>query len=239
MAAANLRQEITNFKIKSMNKSAAPVQQKERIHILDSLRGIAVFGILLLNIPSMSYSVPSRDPFILNEQGSINYTVWFLNEWLLDGTQRGFFSMLFGAGVILFMSSKSKMEDAVTAGDYFLRRQLWLLLFGLINIYVFLWQGDILFDYGLFGILIFVFRFWNSKQLLIAAAVCLLLMLARENRDLYLDKQTISRGETILKTDTAITKLTDTQKEYLDEYNTFKNRQLKREDKKELNVAGD
>lgn len=204
--------------------TVSPVPQKERIQILDSLRGIAVFGILLLNIPSMSYSVPSRDPFILNEQGSINYTVWFLNEWLLDGTQRGFFSMLFGAGVILFMSSKSKMEDAVTAGDYFLRRQLWLLLFGLINIYIFLWQGDILFDYGLFGILIFVFRFWNSKQLLIAAGVCLLLMLARENRDLYLDKQTISRGETILRTDTAITKLTDTQNEYLDEYNTFKNR---------------
>ena len=207
-----------------MSTSFAPVLQKERIHILDSLRGIAVFGILLLNIPSMSYSVPSRDPFILNEQGTINYTIWLLNDWLIDGTQRGFFSMLFGAGIVLFMRSKSKMDSAITASDYFLRRQLWLLFFGLINIYIFLWHGDILFDYGLFGILIFVFREWGPKKLYIAAGVCLLLMLARENRDLYLNKKDIARGEAIEKMDTAVTKLSETQKEYLDEYLSFKNK---------------
>lgn len=206
-----------------MPYSIAPAQQKERIDILDSLRGVAILGILLLNIPSMGYSIIGRDPFVLNETG-INYQIWFCIDWIVDGSQRALFSMLFGAGIILFMNSKSKQNNIVSASDYFFRRQLWLIFFGLINIYIFLWHGDILFDYGIYGLLIFVFRLWQPKKLLIAAGVCFVLMLARENKDLYLDKQMIARGEIIEKLDTSIVKLSEIQKDQLDEMQSFRNK---------------
>ena len=206
-----------------MNQTTAPVLQKERIDILDSIRGVAVLGILLMNIPSMGYSVIGRDPFVLNETG-LNYDIWFFNDWLVDGTQRGLFSLLFGAGILLFINSKSKLESPVSPTDYFFRRQLWLILFGLVNIYVFLWHGDILFDYGVCGLFMFAFRVWEPRKLLAGAAVCFILMLARENRDLYLDKKLISQGEAIEKLDTTTTKLTVIQKDVLEDMQAFRNR---------------
>ena len=198
-----------------MAHNASPVLQKERIDIIDSLRGVAILGILLMNIPGFAYSVMGHDPSVKNEFGTINYYIWRFVDWIPDGTQRALFSMLFGAGIILFVSGKEKQNDTVSPADYFFRRQLWLIVFGLVNIYVLLWHGDILFDYGCYGLLMFVFRLWEPKKLLIAAGVCFLLMLARENRDLYLDKKVIARGEVVEKMDTAITKLTVEQKGYL------------------------
>ena len=79
--------------------SAAPVAQKERIIILDSLRGIAILGILLMNIAGMGLPVYS-DPTVLDEK-DINHTSWYFMTWFADGTQRALFSILFGAGIIL------------------------------------------------------------------------------------------------------------------------------------------
>jgi len=207
-----------------MSTAAAPVLQKERIDILDSLRGVAILGILLMNIPSFGYSVLGGDPSLRNEAGTINYTIWYYVSLIPDGTQRALFSILFGAGIILFTSSKTKQNDGLTTADYFFRRQLWLIFFGLINIYIFLWNGDILFDYGCYGLLLFVFRVWEPKRLLIAAGVCFILMLARENRDLYLDKKIISRGEMVERIDTTQVKLTERQKEYFSEMSDFRQR---------------
>ena len=200
--------------------AASPVVQKERIDILDSLRGVAILGILLMNMPSFAFL--TVDPIVRNEVGTINYSIWRFVSWIADGTQRALFSMLFGAGILLFMQSKQKAQTVISVSDYFFRRQLWLIFFGLVNIYIFLWHGDILFDYGVYGLLIFVFRTWNPKKLLIAAGVCLLLMLARENRNLYLDKRTIARGEVAMKIDTTVTKLTDRQQEHLGQMEDFK-----------------
>ena len=131
-----------------MSQAVAPVLQKERIDILDSLRGIAILGILLMNIPGLGYSVAGGDPFLKNEVGTINYTIWYYVSLIPDGTQRALFSMLFGAGIILFTSSKSKQHDKLAVADSFFRGQIWVFVVGLVHIYIFLWSGDILFDYG-------------------------------------------------------------------------------------------
>lgn len=56
---------------------AAPVAQQERIVILDGLRGLALLGILLMNIPYMGLPEPSFDHLLLNnELGTINEKVW-------------------------------------------------------------------------------------------------------------------------------------------------------------------
>ncbi|MGC4100644.1 hypothetical protein [Ferruginibacter sp.] len=105
-----------------MSNIAAPVAQKERIGIIDSLRGVAILGILLMNIPGFAYAVMGHDPSIKNEYGTINYYIWKFVDWVPDGTQRALFSMLFGAGIILFVSGKEKQGHTVSPADYFFRR---------------------------------------------------------------------------------------------------------------------
>jgi len=57
------------------NNKAGPVAQSDRIIILDSLRGIAILGILLMNIPGFSMAINGHDPSVLNEFGSINFKI--------------------------------------------------------------------------------------------------------------------------------------------------------------------
>lgn len=199
---------------------AAPVKQQERIIILDSLRGFAILGILLMNIPSFGLS---GDTFVLHETG-INYRTWYFINWIPDGTQRAMFSMLFGAGILLFVKNVEKRIEGIRVADYFFRRQLWLLVFSLIDVFLLLWNGDILLDYALFGMLLFTFRNLSPKKLLIAAGVCLLLMLARENRDLYKSKKVIARGETVAAMDTTKLKLSPKQQDELSAMTEFKER---------------
>ena len=205
---------------------AAPVQQSERITILDSLRGIAILGILLMNIPGFALPVPAvyGDLMPLNEMGTINFKTWYFIDWVLEGSQRALFSMLFGAGIILFVSRQEKKLDGLLPADYFFRRQLWLLVFGLINAFVLLWFWDILFHYACIGMILFTFRRLPVKSLLIAAGICLVLQTARENVDFYRDKNMIARGERVATMDTTKTKLNIIQKEYLQEMQGFKER---------------
>ena len=62
---------------------------------------------------------------------------------------RGLFSMLFGAGMVLFMLNKKEIPGRTTVAEYYYRRPGWLVLFGLFNAFVLLWEGNILFFYGL------------------------------------------------------------------------------------------
>lgn len=203
--------------------TAVPVSQQDRIVILDSLRGIAVLGILLMNIPGFAFPQVSRvDPSVMEEWSGINYYTWYFIEWFMEGSQRAIFSMLFGAGTILFVSRLEKRMDGILPAEYFVRRQLWLLVFGLFNAYVLLWFWDVLFHYAIFGIILFVFRRVPAKGLLVAAGVCLLLMMVRENVNLAREKKVIGRGQAVAQIDTTKTKLTDKQKAALDEMNGFK-----------------
>jgi uncharacterized protein len=191
---------------------AAPVRQSERIVIMDALRGIAILGILLMNIPG--FALPG-DPSVWHEMGTINFKVWYFVELIPEGTQRGIFSLLFGAGILLFIERQEKKLPGIQPADYFFRRQLWLMLFGLIDIYLLLWWGDILFDYACYGMIMFAFRKLPPKKLLIGGAICFLLMMARENKDFLQEKAKITMGEKIAAIDTTKTKLTEDQKEKL------------------------
>ncbi len=210
------------------NTIAAPTSQTERIVTLDSLRGIAILGILLMNIPSFSLpGVVGHDPSTLNEFGTINYYLWYFVNGVMDGTQRGLFSILFGAGILLFVGRKENKLDGLQPADYFFRRQIWLIALSLFDVYILLWNGDILFDYACYGMLLFVFRKLPPKTLVIAAAICFALILARDNRDLYERKEMIAKGETIAAIDTTKTKLTSMQKEELSSMTDFKERVTK------------
>ena len=105
---------------------------------------------------------------ILQEYTGPNYWSWFVVNTFFEGTMRGIFSMLFGAGAILFIEGlQRKFPSDLRPADFYLRRVIWLLVFGLINSYVFNWAGDILYTYGIVGLFIFPFRNLKPWKLLV------------------------------------------------------------------------
>ncbi len=202
---------------------AIPVQKKERILFLDSIRGIALLGILLMN------SMAQSQPHFFYERMDLsqpitgpNFYAWLVECFLFEGTMRGLFSILFGAGTILFLSRLTKEKPGLEPADIFYRRMLWLLVFGLINAFIFLWPGDILYPYALCGLLLFPFRNLQPKYLLWAAFFLLLLSTWRENNELYEKKDAIRKGKAVAAIDTSKVKLTEEQKDDLGKYISFK-----------------
>lgn len=153
----------------------APVAESARIQSLDVLRGFAVFGILLLNILGFgmlhaSYSNPGFD---LPDGSFLDVGVWATVELFAEGAMRALFSILFGAGVVLFTTG----SRARGAWLHY-RRTFWLLVFGLVDAYLLLWSGDILVVYALAGALLYWLRNLRARWLLVLAAVLILLMSA-------------------------------------------------------------
>jgi uncharacterized protein len=88
---------------------------------------------------------------------------------LVEGTMRGLFSLLFGAGMILFLTSAERRSGTPAEGRRLMNRRLgWLFVFGVVNATVLLWPGDILIIYALAGIL--VLSFWRARPRLLGLA---------------------------------------------------------------------
>jgi uncharacterized protein len=152
--------------------------------------------------------------------------------------------MLFGAGMILFITRLEKRMNGMMPAIYFFRRQMWLLAFGLFNAFALLWFWDILYAYAIYGMLLFVFYRLSSKTLLVLAFICLLLMTMRDNKDLYHNKNIITRGELVANIDTTQTKLTTQQSEDLGAMNEMKEKstheaKLKSSEKEMRAIGGD
>ena len=221
----------------TINKLETPVSQQERITILDSLRGIAILGILLMNIPGFGLPAPLcyGDLSVLNETtGSINFKTWYFVEMSVAGTQRALFSVLFGAGIILFISRKEKSAEGLMPAEYFFRRQLWLLVFGLFNAFVLLWFWDILFQYAICGMILFAFRRLSPKHLIIAAILCLFIQTARDHVLYSRDKKIIATGEMLSKKDTSTIKFSADEKEKFGAWTTMKEKSSVEGKKKQM-----
>ena len=204
---------------------SSPVRQNERIEIIDCIRGIAVLGILLMNSMAQSQSHVFYDKMDLSQSiTGANFWAWLVECFLFEGTMRGLFSILFGAGTILFLVKLIKKKDGLEPADIFYRRMLWLLIFGLINAFIFLWPGDILYPYALCGLLLFPFRNLSPKNLLWIAFAFLVIGTYRENSDLYGDKKLISQGQVAEALDAKKVKLTEQQQEALGRYKGFRER---------------
>ena len=156
-----------------MPKGSQPIDLKNRIHSLDLLRGFAVLGILIMNITSFSQiSMAYMNPTI--GAGLEGYNQYFhgFNFIFADTRFMSIFSMLFGAGVVLFTQRIEAKGKRVAALHY--KRMFWLLLFGLIHAY-FIWVGDILVTYAICGSLVFFFRKKSIRTLFIMAVILFLI----------------------------------------------------------------
>jgi len=165
-----------------------PTKNQARINALDVIRGIALLGILLMNINGMGLPFSYEDPSVLGHTEGLNFSVWFANELFFEGTMRGLFTILFGAGVILLTTRLIDKGAGISTADVYYRRIVWLLLFGLVNSWVFLWDGDILYAYALFGFFLFPFRNLPVKNLLVIAAVLIAIGMTWDISDYHKNK---------------------------------------------------
>lgn len=146
---------------------------------LDVLRGLALFGLLIISIREF-------DGFDFNEQVLFhngthggNYKLMTAVSFLFEGKMSALFALVFGAGILLFLQKKVYPVQ-ISAADAYIRRQLWLIAFGLINAFLLLWPGDILFHFGVMGILLFAFTRMRAKGFFIAAVLCTLVYCGKQ-----------------------------------------------------------
>lgn len=148
------------------NSALAPVALGNRLIAIDVLRGVALLGILLINIST--FALPERYlETIMHSRGGADYNIAFLVTMIIEGKMRAMFSMIFGAGVLLFI--RDKESSGKSSAVVFYSRMLWLAVFGLLHAHILLWGGDILYIYALCGFILYLFR--NTKPTFLIAAM--------------------------------------------------------------------
>jgi|SRR5690242_8342089 len=151
--------------------AAAEASYDNRILTLDFIRGVAVMGILLMNIvafamPEAAYS----NPLAYGGHAGADFVAWLANFVLIDGKMRGLFSFLFGASTLLVIDRAEAKGENPFMVHY--ARMTWLFVFGMAHL-VLLWWGDILNHYALIGGIAFFFRRLPPYKLVIMALVLL------------------------------------------------------------------
>lgn len=136
-----------------------------RLPSLDFVRGVAVLGILAVNIAGFAGPVTATlSPHALLPGSFADEAAHAFVFVVFEGKMRALFTLLFGAGIVLFVE---RMDAAGRDGDRLqLSRLGWLALAGLLHFYL-LWWGDILFSYAVAGILALLFHRARPRRLLV------------------------------------------------------------------------
>jgi uncharacterized protein len=156
--------------------AATPIPNRERIYALDVIRGFALLGIFIMNMPSFNTS------FYAGTDGTelwpLPWDQWTrtATEVLFAGKFNSMFSMLFAIGFTIQIG-RLEARDPAHAKAIYLRRIFWLFVFGAIHMCVF-WTGDVLHMYALFGLVLLALRRVPEKALWNLFACCLVLPVA-------------------------------------------------------------
>jgi uncharacterized protein len=153
-----------------------PVSSSERLFSLDLIRGVALLGILIMNMPGFATS------FYSGLSGSDQWLNWW-DEWtatlrnvLFSGKFNSMFSLLFGIGFTIQLERLLERRGAAGVRIY-IRRLAGLFLFGAIHMLVF-WTGDVLHMYALLGMLLVFLRNRSDRTIVILIVLCMLFPIA-------------------------------------------------------------
>ena len=156
-----------------MTSDRAATPASERITTLDAVRGVAVLGILTMN--AVAFGLPAAAYANLDTAGSRTLVDWIIGgagEIFADQKFMGLFSMLFGAGIVLFA------ERAAAKGRHSVLLSLWrnglLLMMGVVHFMV--WDGDVLLLYALCSPAVLALRRLPPKFLLALGGACYLVV---------------------------------------------------------------
>ncbi len=147
-----------------------PLPAAERIEALDVLRGVALFGIFIMNMPGFTHSLFT--PPGPHESG-LDSLVVTLRELLFAGKFNLMFGLLFGIG---FSLQLGRLEAARPGGDatlVYARRLAVLLAIGLVHAGL-LWTGDVLVVYAVLGFVLLALRRLPDRAVPVLIGLCLL-----------------------------------------------------------------
>ena len=145
-----------------------------RITNLDFIRGIAVLGILMIN--SIFFGLPFSagfNPSSAGHNGIIDWTIVIISDLFFNQKMMGLFSLLFGAGIVLFIEAANNRQHPKPRLLSF-RRNFLLLVFGLIHLSL-IWEGDVLTLYAICAPIIILLYNRGLWVLISLSALCMLL----------------------------------------------------------------
>ncbi|MFA9560290.1 DUF418 domain-containing protein [Evansella sp. AB-rgal1] len=143
-----------------------PLDTNERLNHIDSLRGFALLGILLVNMFVFQYGMVGMEYIPSQVTSGLDLISYQFINWFFQGSYYPIFSMLFAFGaVMIWERSQVKQRPFYLL---FSRRLLILLALGFVHAY-FIWDGDILLTYAITGFLFIFFVKRKAKTLLIWA----------------------------------------------------------------------
>ena len=155
-----------------MNTHAAPIQPGERIEVLDAIRGFALLGIFIMNVPAFNTSL------FQGFGGDPAWPRWWdvgtetVRDVMFSGKFNSMFSMLFAVGFTIQLERLQAREPDRATWIY-LRRLFWLFVFGAVHACVF-WAGDVLHMYALLGVLLLLLRKLPDRAIVVLIVLCLL-----------------------------------------------------------------
>jgi len=158
-----------NSGAESTPKVEAPLPVAERIAALDVLRGVAVFGIFIMNMPGFSHSLFTPPAPNL---GPLDAWVMWLRDLLFAGKFNLMFGLLFGIGFHLQLGRLEAARPGGGATFVYARRLAVLLAIGLVHAAL-LWSGDVLVVYAVLGFGLLAIRRWPDSAVIALIFVCL------------------------------------------------------------------
>lgn len=142
---------------------AAPTGPSERIQAMDVLRGVAVCGILVINMQQFSMIMQAGfNPTAYGDLTGPNKWVWMLSQIFAHAKFMTIFSIMYGAGIAL-LTSRLEAKGIRPAGFHY-RRSAILIAVGAMHGYL-LWSGDVLFWYGMCALLVYLLRGLSPAKL--------------------------------------------------------------------------
>lgn len=153
--------------------STGPTLERERIDSLDVLRGVALLGILVINI--QAFAMPTDAFPMPNVFGSMegwNRAVWIVSHVVFEQKFMTMFSIMFGAGIVLMSEHRDAAGQPVLGVHY--RRMILMLGFGFFHAYV-IWFGDVLVSYATCGLIVVWCRKWKPQTLLATGVILIVL----------------------------------------------------------------
>ena len=153
-----------------MSTDFKPITERDRIHVLDAVRGFALLGIFMMNVEFFNRPLAEIDVGMpAGVSGVDHWAGWFVYVFV-RGKFWTMFSLLFGMGFAV-MLGRSEQAGREFFGPY-LRRTLALAVFGALHA-IFIWSGDILFSYAMGAAVLMIVLYTRPKTLLLIAGTCL------------------------------------------------------------------
>lgn len=150
--------------------AASPISPTERIWAIDALRGLALFGVLAINLHT-EFRVSLFEQFLaLPALGAADRVAATFLSFGFEFKAVSVFSMLFGVGLAI---QHERLANDPRRAVLLVRRLSALLLFGTIHLFL-IWNGDILTEYAVAGFIVLPLLFAPANLSLVAAVVLLL-----------------------------------------------------------------